>query len=107
APATPVRVNSASAIGNNAASFNVTVSAPTDGNTLVAVISTRSTNVDAVSSISQSGATWSKVASTTGTAGVTTEIWYAPNVSGAGTTVTINVSGGSGFTSSAAVAQYY
>jgi hypothetical protein len=90
---TVTRVQSANgAVGTSAASsFTVTVTAPTSGNTLVAVISTRSTSVNAVSSISQNGATWSRVASTTGTAGTTTEIWYAPNVSGAGTTVTINL----------------
>ena len=90
------------------ASLPVTVNAPTDGNTLVAVISTRSTTANAVSSISQSGATWSRVASTTGIAGVTTEIWYAPNVSGAGTMVTININvlNASGIFSSAVVAEY-
>jgi hypothetical protein len=107
APQAPVRVNSATGVSvNNQASFNVTVTAPADGNTLIAVISTRSTTANAVSSISQTGASWSRAASTTGTAGVTTEIWYAPNISGAATTVTINVSGGSGFDSTAVVAQY-
>ena len=103
---TVTRVNSATnAVGSTAASsFTVTVTAPTSGNTLVAVISTRSATANAVSSISQSGATWSRVASTTGTAGTTTEIWYAPNVSSAGPTVTINLA--SSLFAAAVVAEY-
>jgi len=103
---TVTRVNSATgAVGGSAAtSFTVTVTAPTSGNTLIAVISTRSTSANAVSSISQTGATWSRVASTTGTAGTTTEIWYAPNVSSAGTTVTVNL--GASLFAAAVVAEY-
>jgi hypothetical protein len=75
-----------------ATSFNVTVAAPANGNTLVAVISTRSTSAGAVTGISQSGgATWARAVQTTGTAGTSTEIWYASNTHGAGTTVTIHL----------------
>lgn len=89
----PVRVNSAT--GNSGAdqvlSFNVTVPAATDGNTLIAVVSTRGASASRVSSLTQTGATWERAAQSANANGTTTEIWYAPNVSGAGTTVTINL----------------
>jgi hypothetical protein len=93
--AAPVRVGAA-ATGNTGASgatsFNVTVAAPASGNTLVAVIATRSTSTGAVSGIVQSGgALWTRAAQSTGTAGTTTEIWYASNLQGADTTVTIHL----------------
>ena len=73
-----------------AASIIVTLtSAPTNGNTLIAVISTRGNSANRVSSISETGAAWSFVSQATNTNGTTTEIWYAPNVSGASTTITI------------------
>ena len=67
--------------------------APANGNTLVAVISTRGTAQNQVTSITQTGATWSRVTQSGAGAstGSTTEIWYAPNVSGAGTAITINL----------------
>jgi len=77
-----------------AASFSLTVTAPTNGNTLIAVISTRSTTVaNAVSSITQTGAAWTRAVAANGTAanGTTTEIWYAPNVAGAGTSITVTL----------------
>src|SRR5206468_4297796 len=87
------RVNSATnAVGSaTALSFGVTVTAPTSGNTLVAVISTRGAAVNQVTNISQTGATWSRVAQAANANGTTTEIWYAPNVSGVGTTATIQM----------------
>ena len=88
----PVRVNSAT--GNSGAnavtSFSVTVPAPTDGNTLIAVISTRGTSAGRVTSMTQTGAIWARASQAANANGTTTEIWYAPNVAGAGTTVTIN-----------------
>ncbi|MCW5554740.1 MAG: DUF4082 domain-containing protein [Verrucomicrobiae bacterium] len=89
----PVRVNSAT--GNSGSStvnsFGVTVPAAANGNTLIAVIATRGTSANRVSSITQTGATWTRASQTNNTSGSTTEIWYAPNVSSAGTTVTINL----------------
>jgi hypothetical protein len=64
--------------------------APVNGNTLIAVISTRGTTASRVSSITQTGATWTKAAEGTNTNGSTTEIWSAPNISGAATAITIN-----------------
>jgi len=88
-----------------ATSFSVTVPAPANGNTLIAVISTRSTNPGAVSSIFQSGgAAWTRAVQTTGSAGTTTEIWYASNIQSAGTTVTVNLS--SALFASGAIAEY-
>jgi hypothetical protein len=90
--------------GSAANSFNVTVGAPTDGNTLIAVISTRGTNGNMVTNISQTGASWSRASQATNTAGVTVSIWYAPNVSNASTTVTINLA--SALFASASVMEY-
>ena len=73
-----------------AASFNVSLgTAPVTGNTLVAVISTRGTTASRVTSITQTGASWSRAAQATNGSGTTTEIWVASNVSSAGTSVTI------------------
>ena len=93
--AAPVRVQFAS--GNSGAASATTIpvtltTAPVNGNTLVAVIGTRSTSGNSITSISQTGATWKRAVSTIGTSGTTTEIWYAPNVQGAATAVTINQS---------------
>ena len=97
----PVRVNTTTGNGGSVAvtTYNVTVPAPANGNTLVAVIGHRtSISGGIVSSITQSGATWTRAAVAgpgSGGSGITTEIWYAPNVASAGTTVTLNfVSGG-------------
>ena len=76
---------------NTVTSFKVTLgSSPVPGNSLVAVISTRGTSPNRVSSIYQNGASWSRVCQATNTNGTTTEIWIAPNVSGAWKTITIN-----------------
>ncbi|MEN9323162.1 MAG: hypothetical protein RL699_942 [Bacteroidota bacterium] len=83
-----------SATGNTgadaAANFSVTMAAaPINGNTLIAIISTRGTTASRVSGIIQTGATWTKAVEGTNASGSTTEIWYAPNISNAGTTVSI------------------
>jgi hypothetical protein len=92
-PGVPMRVQSAT--GNTGASAATTiavnmVTAPANGNTMIAVISTRGTSSDRVTSITQTGATWTRAAQTVGTAGTTTEIWVAPNVAAAAAAVTIN-----------------
>lgn len=78
--------------GRNAeASFTVTLgSAPTNGNTLIAVISGRTTTANNISTISQTGATWTRAVSVANTVTSNTEIWYTTALSGAGTTITIN-----------------
>lgn len=94
--ATPMRVQSKTgAVGTTAAnSFTVSMTAPTSGNTLVAVVSTRSTTASAVTSISNTGTAlaWARAVQTTPSSSTTTEIWYAPVLSGAGTDITINLS---------------
>ena len=106
--AAPARVGtfaSGSTGAGAASSFSVTISAPAPGNTLVAVISTRSTSAGAVAGVVQSGvALWTRAAQSTGTAGTTTEIWYAPNLQGAGTTVTIQLA--ASLMAAAIVAEY-
>jgi len=64
---------------------------PINGNTLVAIISTRGTAISQVSAITQTGATWSRISQVANTNSNTTEIWYAPNVSGAGTAITFGL----------------
>jgi len=82
------RVRSATGTGNST-SFTVNMgTAPSAGNLMVAVISTRGTSASRVSAITQVGASWSRVAQATNTSGTTTEIWHAPNVAvGAGAVV--------------------
>ena len=79
-------------------------SSPTNGNFLVAVIGTSKTSTSPVTSITQTGATWVQAVSTDNANGVSMDIWYAENVSGAGTTVTANLSGT--LNSSMIVAEY-
>ncbi len=90
--ATPVRVRIGTGNTGTGAStsFSVTMAAaPVSGNTMVAVISTRGSSADRVTAITQTGAIWSRTAQATNTNGTTTEIWVAPNVSSAGTGITI------------------
>jgi prolyl-tRNA editing enzyme YbaK/EbsC (Cys-tRNA(Pro) deacylase) len=92
-------------VGSSAAtSFNVTVSAPTNGNAVVAVITTRGTAGSRVSSVTQTGAAWARASQGTNTSGSTVEIWCAPNVTNAGTTVTVNLA--SSLFASAVVMEY-
>lgn len=73
-------------------SFTVTLAkAPANGNTLIAVISTRGSSANQVSSITQSGATWTRVVQASNASGSTTEIWYASNITNAVTAVKINL----------------
>ena len=60
--------------------------APTTGNTLIAVISTRGNASDEVTSVAQNSGTvnWTRaIATSADTHNISTEIWYAPNVSAA------------------------
>jgi hypothetical protein len=91
--ANPVRVQSANGSTGASASASFAVELATAaqaGNTLVAVIATRGTSANRVSSISGGGVTWSRVAQATNTGGSTTEIWHGPNVSSGTTGITIN-----------------
>ena len=90
-PISRIQFKSGNSGSGPSTSFVLTMSStPINGNTLVAVISTRNNASGTVSSISQTGATWTRATQATNTNGTTSEIWYAPNVSSAGTTITIN-----------------
>lgn len=90
ANASIVRIQSAKN-STSGTSVVVTLGAtPSDGNFLVASIGTSATSSGQVSSISQTGATWVKAIDVANGSGSEGEIWYAENVSGAGTGVTIN-----------------
>jgi hypothetical protein len=67
-----------------------TVSAPTNGNCLTICFGSVASTIT-ISSISQTGAVWQKLKGSAVSRGA--EIWYALNVSGAGTSVTVNLAG--------------
>lgn len=78
---------------NNSGATTIPVilgSSPIDGNFLYVVIGTLGSAANEVSSITQTGATWVKAVQADNT-GVTIEIWYAENVSGASASITINL----------------
>jgi RHS repeat-associated protein len=64
---------------------------PGNGDGLVAVIGTNGTTTGRVSSIVQSGASWSRVNEIANNKGITAEIWLAQGVQNAGKTITINL----------------
>lgn len=83
-----------SATGNTgtdaATTMTVTLgNAPQNGNTLIAVISGRTTTTNNISSITQSGVTWVKAVSRANTVDTNTEIWYTTAINNAGTAITI------------------
>lgn len=94
----PSRVQSATGNTGSGSASSISVSlgtVPVSGNTLIAVIATRGNTSGIVTSITQTGATWTRAiqaARTSSSPGVTNEIWYASGVSGAGTSITINQS---------------
>ena len=90
--AAPARVQSKTANTGSAAAGTISMTlntTPVSGNTLIAVISTRGTSSGRVTGITQTGAAWTRAAQAANSSGTTTEIWYAPNVSGAGTAISI------------------
>lgn len=86
-------------VWSSGSSFTVTLAnAPTDGNSLVMTMSGANTGgLIIISNVSETGATWTKQTSQSlsepASYYLETEIWVASNVSGAGTTITINLSG--------------
>ena len=97
--------------GGSATSFNATAltTPPTAGNTLVAVIATCDTSQNPVSGIGATSGTilnWQCAAQSTAVAnGTTTEVWYAPVLAGAGSTVMVNLAR-AGYGTAAVVAEY-
>lgn len=91
--------------GTGGTSVSVTLdSSPVNGNFLVIGIGTLGTSASRVSSITQTGATWTRAVQATNASGSTTEIWYAENVSGASTSITVNLA--SSLRACVAVAEY-
>lgn len=85
---TPVQAKAANAwVSGTTITFTITAQA--NGNGSVIGFGAAATTVG-VTSISQTGATWIKADSTT--VQRDTEIWFTLNVSGAGTTITVNLS---------------
>ena len=97
--------------GGSAISFNVTAlaTAPVAGNTLVAVIATCNTSQNSVAGIGATSGTalnWQRAAQSTAVSnGTITEVWYAPVLTGAGSTVTINLAG-TGYAAAVVLAEY-
>ena len=92
-------------------SISVTMtSAPASGNVEVATISTcNSGSARTVSSISQTGVTWSKQVSSSGSDGSgydDSEIWLGIVGSGASTSVTVNLSGSPSYGGAADICEY-
>ncbi len=82
---------------------------PGNGSTLVALIVTDRNGTDLVSGISQTGATWSRVAQDHNNGsvfGASTALWYAPNVQNAGTNVQISCSSSLAGAAAAVVVEY-
>lgn len=79
-------------------------STPVNGNVLIAVIGTRGTTANRVTSITQTGVTWTKAVESVNASADTTDIWYTNGASSASTSVTINLA--SSLKASAIVAEY-
>ena len=100
----PARVNVACGSGSGSP-WTVAVPAPADGNTLVAVISCHASSASpAVTSVTQTGATWTRAAYSGNPGGTITEIWYATNTLHGGTNV--NISTTFGWRSAAVIVEY-
>lgn len=77
-------------------SYTITLgSTPTNGNTLIACLLANNSSSITVSSVSSTGATWTRLVQRTTQAGDSNEaeIWGAFGVSGAGTVITVTMSG--------------
>jgi hypothetical protein len=90
--------------GTPAASWNVVVPSPENGNTLIAAINVHGSASPAVTSITQAGATWVRAAYSANPGSCESEIWYTTNLVNAGTNVTITTS--AAWRSAAVIAEY-
>lgn len=80
--------------GTAAAATTISVTldgAPSNGNGLVIAITTSGTSTGRVSSISQTGVTWTKAIEVAHASGPTSEIWYGLNASSASASITVNL----------------
>lgn len=103
ASAAIVQENSTTCTNGSGSTISCTVTSPTNGNALIATIGARDASTGTVTSITQTGATWAQAVESTNN-DASTEIWYALNVSGAGTSITINLSGT--YYASAVISEY-
>ena len=78
--------------------------APQNGDALIAIVGTRGTADNRVSSITQTGAVWTRAIQVSTSSGATTEIWYALNISGATASITITLA--ASMKASAIIAEY-
>ncbi|MFI5449686.1 MAG: hypothetical protein ACHQ03_07975 [Candidatus Bathyarchaeia archaeon] len=94
-PPTPItRIRFARGTAFSGLTIPVTIVAPTNGNTLIAVIGLYGSNNLAVSGITQTGAIWVRdVSRQTGNGNGDVEIWRASNVQNAGASITIALTG--------------
>lgn len=86
-----VRKTTCDTSGVAATTVTCTLIAPTNGHTLVATIVTSGTTDSRVSSITQSGATWTRAVQAANATVPTVEIWYTTNLSSASTTLAVNL----------------
>ena len=102
----PARVQATTGSANNANTITMTTlgTTPANGNTLIAIISTRGTSQNQVSGITQTGAMWTRATQAANAANATVEIWYAANVTNASKAITINLA--SSLKAAAAVIEY-
>jgi len=94
-PPTPItRIHSARGTASSGLTIPVSIAAPVNGNTLIAVIGVYSSNNLTVSGITQAGAIWVRdVFKQTGNGNGDVEIWRASNVQNAGTSIIVNLFG--------------
>lgn len=101
----PARVNVATGYlkEGGAQPWPMTLPAPADGDTLVAVLSGHASSASPLATaITQTGANWTRAAYSKNPGGTATEIWYATNVVHAGTNVSIALN----WRSAAVIAEY-
>jgi hypothetical protein len=104
-PTSPARVNVASGYLPEGGSqpWSMTVPAPANGNTLVAVLSGHASVASPLATgMTEAGANWTRAAYSQNPGGTATEIWYATNVYNAGTNVSIALN----WRSAAVIAEY-
>lgn len=90
----PNLVNTSTGTSAATTSLAITISAPTNGNALILHCGIPSSTNNRITSVAETGSTWTIVAATSDiqfTGLAEDEIWYAPNVQSAGTTVTVNL----------------
>lgn len=79
---------------SNVNQLSASISKPSAENTLIAVVSTRTGNLNSILSVQQTDVVWTRATSASNASGPTIEIWYTTSIgANAGTTVTFNIDG--------------